>query len=41
MHLLESFTTLYQASGLEIHRRRLEEVILAHMVHPDFGCGLN
>lgn len=44
MHLLECFTILYQASGLEIHRRRLEEVIgviLTHMIHPNTGCGLN
>jgi mannobiose 2-epimerase len=44
MHLLECFTTLYQASGLEIHRRRLQEVIdviLRHMIHPQHGCGLN
>ena len=44
MHLLECFTTLYQASGFDIHRRRLEEVIhilLKHMVDPLMGCGLN
>ncbi|MGW8249536.1 MAG: AGE family epimerase/isomerase [Anaerolineales bacterium] len=44
MHLLECFTTLYEASGLEIHRRRLSEVIqviIEHMIHQDFGCGLN
>jgi mannose 2-epimerase len=44
MHLLECFTTLYQASNLEIHRRRLGEVIqviLQHMVVPEHGCGRN
>ena len=44
MHLLECFTALYQASGLEIHRRRLDEVIqviLKHMIHPEHGCGMN
>ena len=44
MHLLEGYTALYQASGLAVHRRRLEEVIdviLTHMVHPVHGCGLN
>lgn len=44
MHLLECFTTLYQASGLAIHRRRLEEVIdviLRYMIHPEYGCGMN
>lgn len=44
MHLLECFTVLAQASGKEIHRRRLQEVIdiiLAHMVDPENGCGGN
>lgn len=44
MHLLECFTTLYQASNLEIHRRRLGEVIqviLRHMIVPEYGCGRN
>jgi len=43
MHLMEAFTTLYQASGLEVHRRRLEEtiqLILARMIHPVYHCGL-
>jgi mannobiose 2-epimerase len=44
MHLLEAFTTLATASGLEIHRRKLREVagvILARMVSPTSGCGRN
>lgn len=44
MHLMECFTVLAQASGEEIHRRRLQEVIdviLTHMIHPDSGCGRN
>lgn len=44
MHLLECFTTLYQASQLEIHRRRLEEVIhviQTRMIDPEHGCGRN
>jgi mannobiose 2-epimerase len=44
MHLLECFTTLYKASNLEIHRRRLGEVIqviLRHMIVPELGCGRN
>jgi mannobiose 2-epimerase len=44
MHLLECFTVLAQASGAEIHRRRLEEVIsviLNHMIDPESGCGGN
>ncbi|MDL2295768.1 AGE family epimerase/isomerase [Lachnospiraceae bacterium OttesenSCG-928-E19] len=42
MHLLESFTTLYEASGLEIHRRKLLEVInfvLTNMADQEIGCG--
>ncbi|MBL8093805.1 MAG: AGE family epimerase/isomerase [Anaerolineales bacterium] len=44
MHLLEAFTTLATASGEPVHRRKLQEVIdliLAKMVHPVSGCGLN
>ncbi|MFN8474865.1 MAG: AGE family epimerase/isomerase [Anaerolineae bacterium] len=44
MHLLESFTTLYAASGEEIHRRKLLEVanlIVTRMVDPVTGCGRN
>lgn len=44
MHLMEAYTTLYQASGEEVHRRRLEEVmdvILRHMIDYAAGCGGN
>lgn len=44
MHLLEAFTTLYQASGKEIHRRKLKEVldvIIDHMVDREYGFGYN
>ncbi|MDO4739748.1 MAG: AGE family epimerase/isomerase [Eubacteriales bacterium] len=44
MHLLEAFTTLYQASGKEIHRRKLHEVldvIIDHMVDKEHGYGYN
>lgn len=44
LHLLESFTTLFAASGKEIHRRKLLEVadlIVARMIDPDTGCGRN
>jgi mannobiose 2-epimerase len=44
MHLLECFTVLAKASGKEIHRRRLQEVIdviLSHMIDPVSGCGGN
>jgi len=44
MHLLEAFTTLYQASGKEIHARKLKEVldvIVDHMVDRENGFGYN
>jgi len=44
LHLLESFTTLYAASGQEIHRRKLLEVadlIVRRMVDAVCGCGRN
>ena len=44
MHLLEAFTTLYQLSGQDIHKRKLNEVIhviLEKMVDHQAGCGRN
>lgn len=44
MHLLEAFTTLYELTGEEIHRRRLNEVIdviLNRMFDQEAGCGRN
>ncbi len=44
MHLMEAFTPLFQASGREIHRRKLLEIldlIVVHMIDPEFGCGWN
>lgn len=44
MHLMEAFTTLYEATGKEIHRRKLEEsigLILDHMVNTEIGYGYN
>ena len=44
LHLMESFTTLFAASGLEIHQRKLLEVtrlIVKYMVDPQTGCGRN
>ena len=41
MHIMEAFTSLYEASGKEIHKRRLEEsieLILSKMLHPVSGC---
>jgi mannobiose 2-epimerase len=44
MHLMESFTVLYEASRSELHRRKLLEVvdlIAARMIDSTTGCGLN
>ena len=44
MHLMESFTVLYQASRLPVHRRKLLEVtnlICEKMIDTTWGCGLN
>ena len=44
MHLMEAFTTLYAASGEEIHKRKLLEItdlIIRHMIDPETGCGRN
>jgi mannose 2-epimerase len=44
MHLMEAFTTLYELTGLERHRRALEEqleLIFERMVDPGTGCGIS
>ncbi len=44
MHLLEAYTTLYEASKEEIHGRKLQEVwdlIKTHMVNMEYGYGYN
>jgi len=44
MHLMESFTTLYAATGDELHRRKLLQVInliCDKMIDKATGCGLN
>ena len=44
MHLMEAFTTLYEASGEEIHRRKLQEVtslIMERMADREKGYGFN
>jgi mannobiose 2-epimerase len=44
MHLMEAFTNLYAASGEEIHRRKLLEIIdliVLRMVDLETGCGRN
>ncbi|GHB72718.1 AGE family epimerase/isomerase [Persicitalea jodogahamensis] len=43
MHLMEAFTTLYEASGKEIHRRKLLEIIellTNKIMHPEYGTGI-
>lgn len=43
MHLMEAFTTLYECSRKEVHRRKLLEVIevlLTRMIHPEFKTGI-
>lgn len=44
MHLLESFTTLYKATGKELHGRKLQEVydlLVRHMMNVQEGYGYN
>ncbi|NCB93796.1 MAG: N-acylglucosamine 2-epimerase [Clostridia bacterium] len=44
MHLVETFTTLYKASGKEIHGRKLKEVldlVFSHMINQEKGYGYN
>ncbi len=43
MHLMEAFTTLYECSGLEVHRRKLLEIIdiiLNRILHPVYKTGI-
>ncbi|WP_025762071.1 AGE family epimerase/isomerase [Dyadobacter tibetensis] len=43
MHLMEAFTTLYEASGKQVHRRKLLEIIellVAKVMHPEYGTGI-
>ncbi|WP_266368947.1 AGE family epimerase/isomerase [Tellurirhabdus rosea] len=43
MHLMEAYTTLYEASRLPLHRRKLQEVIgilLNKVLHPEYGTGI-
>lgn len=43
MHLMEAFTTLYECTGLEVHRRKLLEVIdilLNRIIHPEYKTGI-
>jgi mannose/cellobiose epimerase-like protein (N-acyl-D-glucosamine 2-epimerase family) len=43
MHLMEAFTTLYECSKKEVHRRKLLEdieILLNRMMHPEFKTGI-
>lgn len=43
MHLMEAFTTLYECTGMDVHRRKLLEVIdilLNRIIHPDYKTGI-
>jgi len=43
MHLMEAFTTLYECTGKEVHRRKLLEVIdilLHRIIHPVYKTGI-
>ena len=43
MHLMEAYTTLYECTGLDVHRRKLMEVIdllLYRIIHPIYKTGI-
>jgi mannose 2-epimerase len=43
MHLMEAFTTLYECSGKEVHRRKLQEdidLLLHKIIHPQYKTGI-
>ena len=43
MHLMEAFTTLYECTGRDVHRRKLLEVIdllLYRIIHPQYKTGI-
>jgi len=43
MHLMEAFTTLYECSKKEVHRRKLLEdieILLNRMMHPEYKTGI-
>ncbi len=43
MHLMEAFTTLYECSGKEVHRRKLLEdidLLLNRIIHPVYKTGI-
>jgi mannose/cellobiose epimerase-like protein (N-acyl-D-glucosamine 2-epimerase family) len=43
MHLMEAFTTLYECTGKEVHRRKLLEsidLLLYRFIHPEYKTGI-
>lgn len=43
MHLMEAFTTLYECTGLEIHKRKLKEdieLLINRIIHPVYKTGI-
>ena len=43
MHLMEAFTTLYECTGKDVHRRKLLEVIdllVNRIIHPVYKTGI-
>ena len=43
MHLMEAFTTLYECSGKELHKRKLLEIIdilTKRIIHPEYLTGI-
>lgn len=43
MHLMEAYTTLYECTGQDVHRRKLIEVIdllVTRMIHPVYKTGI-
>jgi len=43
MHLMEAYTTLFECSGKEVHRRKLLEdvdILITRMMHPEFKTGI-
>ena len=43
MHLMEAFTTLYECSGKEVHKRKLLEIIdilIKKIIHPQYLTGI-
>ena len=43
MHLMEAFTTLYECSGKEVHKRKLLEsidILINKIIHPEYLTGI-